>query len=208
MAVDPQNRAQILDRELRVWDLLLKGLEGVEIARRERVHPSVISRIKARVEARVTAEIDGKVASLKARQVGEIRRARREAWRGWEESCKPAAKTTRRTARTGAGPVEQNEIKAQHGNPAFLEKVYDGIRLEARLTGTEAPQKRILDADVRIETDLTERLDRAKQRARESRPTARLTGTDAPHQPPIDGTTRQGVVADSFAPDGQGRRRF
>lgn len=27
MALDPQNIAQIRDRELRVWDLLLKGLE-------------------------------------------------------------------------------------------------------------------------------------------------------------------------------------
>ena len=70
MPLDPQNRAQILDRELRVWDLLLKGIEGVAIARREGVHPSVISRIKTRVEARITVEIDGKVASLKARQIG------------------------------------------------------------------------------------------------------------------------------------------
>ena len=37
--------------------------------------------------------------------------------------------------------MEQNEVKGQSGNPAFLDKVYDGIRLEARLTGTEAPQK-------------------------------------------------------------------
>ena len=36
MPLDPQNRAQILDRELRVWDLLLKGREGVEIARARR----------------------------------------------------------------------------------------------------------------------------------------------------------------------------
>jgi len=65
MAIDPQNLAQVRDRELRVWDLLLKGLEGVEIARREGVHPSVISRIKRRVERRITAEIDGKASSLK-----------------------------------------------------------------------------------------------------------------------------------------------
>ena len=86
MPLDPQNIAQIRDRELRVWDLFLKGLEGVEIARREGVNPSVISRIKTRVERRIIAETDGKAASLKARQIGEIRRARREAWRGWEES--------------------------------------------------------------------------------------------------------------------------
>ena len=134
MPLDPQNRAQILDRELRVWDLLLKGREGVEIARGEGVHPSVISRIKTRVEQRMTVEIEGKVASLKARQIGEIRRARREAWRGWEASCQPAAKTTRRSGWKGSGgAIEANEIKGQSGNPAFLEKVYDGIRLEARL---------------------------------------------------------------------------
>ena len=153
MPLDPQNTAQIRDRELRVWDLLLKGLEGLEIARREGVHPSVISRIKTRVERRITAETDGKAASLKARQIGEIRRARREAWRGWEESCKPAAKTTRRSGGkglSGSATVEQNEVKGQSGNPAFLDKVYDGIRLEARITGTEAPQKQSLDGEIRL----------------------------------------------------------
>jgi DNA-binding CsgD family transcriptional regulator len=150
MPLDPQNSAQIRDRELRVWDLLLKGLEGVEIARREGVDPSVISRIKTRVERRITAETDGKAASVKARQIGEIRRVRREAWRGWEESCKPAAKTTRRSGGAVAGTVEANEVKAQNGNPAFLEKVYDGIRLEARITGTEAPQKQALDGEIRL----------------------------------------------------------
>lgn len=150
MALDPQNIAQIRDRELRVWDLLLKGLEGVEIARREGVDPAVISRIKKRVERRITAETDGKAQSLKARQIGEIRRARREAWRAWEESCKPAAKTTRRSGGSAAGTVEANEVKAQHGNPAFLDKIYDGIRLEARITGTEAPQKQTLDGELRL----------------------------------------------------------
>src|SRR4051812_13505127 len=126
MALDPQNTAQIRDRELRVWDLLLKGIEGIEIARREGVDPAVISRIKKRVEQRITSETEGKAASLKARQIGEIRRARREAWRGWEESCKPAAKTTRRSGGAAPGTMEASEIKGQCGNPAFLEKIYDG----------------------------------------------------------------------------------
>jgi len=150
MPLDPRNRAQIRDRGLRVWDLLLKGYEGVEVARREGVDPAVISRIKTRVERHVIAETDGKVQSLKARQIGEIRRARREAWRAWEESCKPAAKTTRRSGGQKADTVEANEVKAQSGNPAFLEKVYDGLRLEARLTGTEAPQKQAIDGELRL----------------------------------------------------------
>ena len=165
MPLDAQNTAQIRDRELRVWDLLLKGIEGTDIARREGVHPSVISRIKTRVERRIAAETEGKASSLRARQIGELRRARREAWRGWEESCKPAAKTTRRSGGKGLGPVEANEIKGQSGNPAFLEKVYDGIRLEAKITGTEAPLKQTLDADIRVESDLLARLDAAKRRA-------------------------------------------
>ena len=57
-AVDPQNTAQIRDRELRVWDWLLRGVEGVEIARREGVDPAVISRIKNRVERRIIADTD------------------------------------------------------------------------------------------------------------------------------------------------------
>ena len=168
MPIDSQNVAQIRDRELRVWDLLLKGLEGVEIARREGVDPAVISRIKTRVERRITAETDGKAASVKARQIAEIRRARREAWRSWEASCQPAAKTTRRSGGTAPGTVEANEIKGQCGNPAFLEKVYDGIRLEARITGTEAPQKQTIDGELRVEAELIARLDRAKLRALEA----------------------------------------
>ena len=46
--------------------------------------------------------------------------------------------------------MEQNEVKGQNGNPAFLDKVYDGIRLEARITGTEAPQKQTVDGEVRL----------------------------------------------------------
>ena len=158
MPISAQNRAAILDRELRVWDLLCKGLEGVEIARREQVDPAVISRIKKRVEARIIKETDGKAQSLKARQIGEIRRARREAWRAWEESCKPAAKTKRRSGGKAPGTVEENEVKGQSGNPAFLEKIYDGVRIEARITGTEAPQKQTFDGEIRLPTRVVDEL--------------------------------------------------
>jgi hypothetical protein len=151
MPLDPQNRVQTRDRELRVWDLFLKGLEGVEIARREGVDPSVISRIKTRVERRITAETDGKAQSLKARQIAEIRRARREAWDAWDDSRKPAAKTTRRSVGRGSATTEQHEIKAQSGNPAFLDKVYEGLRLEVRLTGTEAPVQQQIENRVTLE---------------------------------------------------------
>ena len=151
MAIDPQNVAQIRDRELRVWDLLLKGVDGVEIARREGVDPAVISRIKKRVVRRIVADTDEKAQSLKARQIAEIRRARREAWHAWDDSRKPAAKTTRRSVGMGRGTVEQNEIKAQSGNPAFLDKVYEGLRLEARLTGTEAPVQQQIENRMTLE---------------------------------------------------------
>ena len=158
MALDPRNTAQIRERELRVWDLLLKGIEGLDIARREGVDPAVISRIKTRVEQRIIDETDGKAATLRARQIGEIRRARREAWRAWEESCKPAAKTKRRSGGKAPGTVEENEVKGQSGNPAFLEKIYDGIRIEARITGTEAPQKQTFDGEIRLPTRVVDEL--------------------------------------------------
>ena len=60
--------------------------------------------------------------------------------------------TTRRSGGHAAGTVEANEEKAQNGNPAFLDKVYDGIRLEARITGTEAPQKQTVDGEIRLPT--------------------------------------------------------
>jgi len=46
-------------------------------------------------------------------------------------------------------PEAPSQVKVQSGNPAFLDKVYDGIRLEARIAGTEAPQ------DQRIENRTT-----------------------------------------------------
>ena len=161
MPVDPQNRAQIRDREHRVWDLLLKGLEGVEIAKREGVHPSVISRIKSRVEQRLVQETDGKAAVVRVRQLAEIRRTRREAWLAWEDSRKPAAKTKRRSGATTAGVIEESEVKGQSGNPAFLERICDAIRLEAKLTGTEAPKVQVIDAT--IQASLAERKDRLRR---------------------------------------------
>jgi hypothetical protein len=61
------------------WDLLLQGLEGGEIARREGVDPAVISRMKTRVERRLIAETQDNAAAFRVRQIGELRRARREA---------------------------------------------------------------------------------------------------------------------------------
>jgi len=165
MPIDPNNTAQIRERERRVWDLLLQGLDGVEIARREGVDPAVISRIKTRLERRLVEETKGKVETFRARQIAEIRRARREAWRGWEASCKPAAKTTRRSTARGAGLVEANEIKGQSGNPAFLATIFDGIRLEARLTGTEAETRQRVGGNLRVETDLVAALHAARARA-------------------------------------------
>ena len=118
---------------------------------------------------RQTANNDGPKSSISTCQDDEAVDTSKTAWRGWEESCKPAAKTTRRSGGKGFGSVEANEVKVQSGNPAFLEKVYDGIRLEAKITGTEAPLKQTLDADLRLESDLLTRLDAAKRRAAEGK---------------------------------------
>ena len=163
MAIDPRNRVQIRERELRVWDLLLQGLDGVEIARREGVDPAVISRIKARVERRLIAETQDKAAAFLVRQIGELRCARREAWRGWEASWKPAAKTTRRSGAAQSGTVEASEIKGQSGNPVFLEQIYHGIQLEAKITGTEAPKKQSIEGALQLST-LTARIAAARHR--------------------------------------------
>ena len=42
-------------------------------------------------------------------------------------------------------------VKAQTGNPAFLDKVCDAIRLEARLTRTEAPQQQQIETRISLE---------------------------------------------------------
>jgi len=59
--------------------------------------------------------------------------------------CRPNDRIDRRAQ---SGTVEASEIKAQGGNPAFLEQVYHGIQLEAKLTGTEAPTKQRADGEL------------------------------------------------------------
>ena len=68
----------------------------------------------------------------------------------WEDTVPLRGRYRRQGGGTAAGTTEANEVKAQNGNPAFLDKVYDGIRLEARITGTEAPQKQTLDGELRL----------------------------------------------------------
>lgn len=144
MAIDPQNDAAILQREKRVWDRLAQGHLGIQIAADEGVSKQVISAIKKRVERRIAKEILGNVVQLRARQVGELRRARELAWKGYEDSCKPAAKRKTKSVPTGTTSTTQmveDEVKGQSGNPAMLAMVYRGIEIEAKLTGTEAPTK-------------------------------------------------------------------
>jgi hypothetical protein len=88
------------------------------------------------------------------------------AWRWWEESCKPAAKTTRRTVSRGGSTIERTKSRPER-QPAFLDKVVVGIRLEARITGTEAPVQQQIENRVTLEdrvvgprsTPTTERID-------------------------------------------------
>jgi hypothetical protein len=103
MAIDPQNVAQIRDRELRVWDQLLRGLEGVEIARREGVDPAVISRIKKRVERRIISETDGKAEGLKARQIGEIVRSAAHVGHAHPAGPKPRCQRAEPERRSDSG---------------------------------------------------------------------------------------------------------
>ena len=66
-----------------------------------------------------------------------------------------------------------NETKGQSGTPASWKRIFDDIRLEARITGTEAPQKQSIDGDLRRESSLIDRLD-AWTRSRTTRPHAKL----------------------------------
>ncbi len=96
-------------------------------------------------------------------RLSEIRRAWREAWRAWEESCKRSVKTMRRSGGKGASTVEANEMKAQSGNPAFLDRIFDGICAEARSTRTEAPQQQRVESAVCVQ-DFSARIQAASAR--------------------------------------------
>ena len=60
--------------------------------------------------------------------------------------------------------VEANEIKGQSGNPAFLATIFEGIRLEAKLTGTEAARQQRVEGHLRVETDLVAALHAGRAR--------------------------------------------
>ena len=75
MPLDPQNKAQVLDRELRVWDLRLQGRESVEI-RAARASIPRSSRIKTRVSIGSSRRWTGR---WRASRPGSS--ASRERWR-------------------------------------------------------------------------------------------------------------------------------
>lgn len=149
MPVDPNDAIAILNREAQVWDLLGQGMTGVEVAAKLGIDFRIVSRIKRRVENRTIADMKKNVDRVRARQVGKVQWAQRQAVKGWTESCKPAAKTKRRmqpaTAANGQQSSilvsEENTIEGQSGNPAFLTAYGSLVEMEAELTGTKAPTK-------------------------------------------------------------------
>lgn len=145
------NAVAIADRERRIWDRLVKGDSLKVIAETEGVSRPIISRIKARVLARVQSEIGASRDALVAGQVAELRAVRREAWKEYDKSSKPKARSKKRrtllpgapgatpSAAVVAAEIAEEVLEGQTGNPEYLRVITKAIDTEARLLGTAAP---------------------------------------------------------------------
>jgi hypothetical protein len=145
----------VLRRRLRVADAYCRGDRQVDIALREGVDRTTVSRDLARVRQewleRAMEAHDKQVAEELAR----LDNLEREYWAAWELS-KAARETT--SIKRGRGADEQpgrghvevtRRTEQRDGNPAFLNGVGACIDRRCKLLGLDAPTKVDIEMEVR-----------------------------------------------------------
>ena len=138
-AIDPHNRAQIQERERRVWDAYVVGKTHAAIAADEQVSRPMISRIIARCLKRATERMATEAVETTARQLAQVRKTTAEMWAAWERSKLAKARITRHKSQHGELVGEEHSTEAQVGNPAYLRLALDAMEREAKILGLDAP---------------------------------------------------------------------
>ena len=139
--IDPHNRAQIQERERRVWDSYLGEKMHEQIAAAEHVSRPMITRIINRHLKRAIEQMTTEAVEMKARQLAQVRKLKAECWEAWERSKLAKARITRKKGAQGEATGEAQSTEAQVGNVAFLRLFLELMEREAKILGIDAPQK-------------------------------------------------------------------
>jgi hypothetical protein len=139
--IDPHNRAQIAERERRVWDSYVVANTHEQIAADEQVARPMISRIISRCLKRATEKMTTEAVETKTRQLAQARKTMAECWAAWERSKLAKARIKRTKGGTGQPTAEEQTQEGQVGNVAYLRLALEAMDREAKILGIDAPQK-------------------------------------------------------------------
>ena len=142
--IDPHNRAQIQERERRVWDSYVLGKTHDQIAADERVARPMISRIISRCLKRANAKLTTEVVETKIRQLAQARKMMAECWAAWERSKLAKARIKRKKGGAGEPTGEEQSTEGQVGNVAYLKLRMAAMEREAKILGIDAPTTTVL----------------------------------------------------------------
>lgn len=131
-------------QEQAVNGLYLKGMPQAVIAEQLGISQTTVSRCLKRVADYCRKIYSAEFKEILNRELQKLDHLELEAWKGWEKSCKDAARQTVKAVRSGteAIPVEKTLVtEGQSGDPRFLQIVNDCISKRCDLLGVEAPKK-------------------------------------------------------------------
>jgi transcriptional regulator with XRE-family HTH domain len=134
----PPTREEVRQREETAWSLRQRGWSQQRIAAELGVSQPAVHKILRRVERRVLARLSHSVASVKARQAGQLEFLLDEAVQAWERS---KGKTTRETRRESHRIRETvRETRDSCGDIRFLAEARALLEAERDLWGIGDPR--------------------------------------------------------------------
>jgi len=142
--IDPHNRAQIQERERRVWDSYLVHKTHDQIATEEHVDRSMVSRVIRRCLKRATEKMTAEAVETKTRQLAQVRKMIAECFAAWERSKLAKARIRRKKSGQGEPTGEEQSTEGQVGNVAFLRLALEAMEREAKILGIDAPTTTVL----------------------------------------------------------------
>jgi hypothetical protein len=181
-----QDKFRIAERRKTVASLYLQGKFQAEIAKEVHVDRGTISRDLKAIEAEwaKSGVMDLNVA--KARELAKNDEVERQAWGGWERSCKDA-ETMEVTGTSQAGKSKPEKVKkitrGQVGDPRFLGIIQECGKRRCEILGLDAPKK--LEhggtdgGPIPIQLNNEQLIERARAII-DARPTSGARGTAAP----------------------------
>jgi hypothetical protein len=139
-----QDKFRIAERRKTVASLYLRGKFQHEIAKEARVDRGTVSRDLKAVEAEWLKSGVMDLNAAKARELAKNDEVERQAWAGWQRSCKDAeTMEVTGTSQGGKGKPEKVKkvTKGQAGDPRFLAIIQECGKRRCEILGLDAPKK-------------------------------------------------------------------